>query len=208
MQRCSWVVEPANTWSNLAYVLVGLGLWTLARRSSSAQLRFFAPAAIGVGVASGIYHASYTFVLQIFDFLAMYVFCYLLICLNLRRLGVLGSADWRRRFWQLVVGTTLLTVGLDLLEVPIQAVVALLIVVIVASEFWIQRRGDRATLHFFVLAMALIAAGAVFSVLDVTRTWCDPTHPFLQGHAIWHTLSALALFAAYFHYRQFETILT
>jgi hypothetical protein len=25
-----------------------------------------------------------------------------------------------------------------------------------------------------------------------------------EGHAIWHVLSALCLFAAYFHYRQFE----
>jgi hypothetical protein len=37
----------------------------------------------------------------------------------------------------------------------------------------------------------------------VTRTWCDPWHPWLQGHAFWHVLSALCLFAAYFHYRQF-----
>ena len=42
MQRCSWVVEPANTWSNLAYLVVGVVIYFAARRSPSPQLRFFA----------------------------------------------------------------------------------------------------------------------------------------------------------------------
>lgn len=204
-QRCAWVVEPANAWSNLAYLAVGVALWWAARNSSSPQLRFFAPAAVLVGLASGIYHASYSFVLQILDFFGMYVFCYLLLTLNLRRLGLLEAADWRRRLWQLVAATTALTVALDFLEVPIQGVVLLLIAAIVASELWIRRREPSFGIAWFALAMALIGAGAVFSLLDVTRTWCDPGHAFLQGHALWHVLSALCLFAVFFHYRQFES---
>ncbi len=203
-QRCAYVVEPANAWSNLAYVLVAALLWWLARGSAAPQLRFFAPAAAIVGAASGIYHASYTFVLQVLDFLGMYVFCYLLITLNLRRLGALSPRGWRRRFWQLVLGTTLLTVAVDFLEVPIQGLVFLLIVAIVATELWLMRRQPGASQRYFALALGLLTTGAIFSALDVTRTWCDPTHPFLQGHALWHVLSALSLVAAYLHYRQFE----
>jgi hypothetical protein len=201
-QRCSWIVEPANTWSNLAYVIVGLALWYAARGSSSSQIRFFGPAAVIVGVASGIYHSSYTFVLQILDFFGMYVFLYLLITLNLRRLGRVGSA-WQRVYWPLVLGTTALTVALDFLGVTIQGIVFVLIVATAASEAWLWRREPGASHGMFLLALALIAAGGVFSALDVTRTWCDPWHPWLQGHAFWHVLSALCLFAAYFHYRQF-----
>jgi hypothetical protein len=51
--------------------------------------------------------------------------------------------------------------------------------------------------------MAALAAGGVFSALDVTRTWCDP-HSLLQGHAIWHVLSAICLGFAFLHYRQLE----
>ena len=47
----------------------------------------------------------------------------------------------------------------------------------------------------------------MFSLLDVTRTWCLPGHAYLQGHAIWHVLSALCLLALYFHYTQFEETL-
>jgi len=204
LQRCAWVVEPANTWSNLGYVLVAVGLFFAVRGSPSPHLRFFAPAALLVGLTSGIYHASYTFALQVGDFFGMYVFCYLLLTLNLRRLGLLGSGDWRRRFWQLVLASTALTVVVDFLEVPIQGLIFLLIVAIVASELWLRRRGALATLHWFGLAVALLTTGAVCSLLDVTRTWCDPSHPFLQGHAFWHLLSALSLAAAYLHFRQFE----
>ncbi len=203
-QRCSYVVEPANAWSNLAYVVVGLLLIRLARSSPSAQIRFFGPAAILVGLGSGIYHASYTFALQVLDFFAMYVFCYLLLTLNLRRLGRLGADRWWRRYWELVLATTLLTVAIDFLEIPIQGIVFVLIVGIVGSELVVRSRKPRGSIGWFLLAMALLAAGGVASALDVTRTLCDPRHPFLQGHAIWHVLSAACLLAAYFHYRQFE----
>jgi len=205
LERCAWVVEPANTWSNLAYVGVGIALLWLARDAASREVRFFGPAALIVGVSSGIYHASTTFVLQVLDFLAMYVFCFLLLTVNARRAGWLRAEAWPARFAQLVVGTTLLTVAVDFLEVPIQGLVFLLILAIVGSELWLRRREPAgASFGFFLLAMALIAGAAVFSLLDVTRTWCDPRHPFLQGHAIWHVLSAASLFAAWLHYRQFD----
>jgi hypothetical protein len=209
MQRCAWVVEPANTWSNLAYLLVAALLWWAARRTRarSAHLRFFAPAALLVGAASGIYHASYTFVLQILDFFGMYVFCYLLLVVNLQRLGFVAARDWRRRFWQLVLGSTALTVAVDFLEVPIQALVLLLILALVGSELWLRLRSPGASLRFFALGVGLLCAGSAFSLLDVTRTWCQPTHPVLQGHAIWHVLSALSLGAAFAHYLQFDAAL-
>jgi hypothetical protein len=32
--------------------------------------------------------------------------------------------------------------------------------------------------------------------------WCDPGDHLVQGHALWHVLSALSLLAAYFHDRR------
>jgi hypothetical protein len=201
------VVEPANAWSNLGYVAIGIALIWLARGSRSAMLRAFGPAAIVVGVSSGVYHASYTFVLQILDFFAMYVLCYLLLAVNLRRLGALGPRSWIAAYAALVAGTTALTVAADFAGIRIQWIVFALIVAIVASELLLRARAAASpyAMRWFVLAIAAIAAGGVFSALDVTRTWCDPHHPFLQGHAIWHLLSAACLAFAYLHYRQFES---
>ena len=203
-QQCSWVVEPANTYSNLAYILVGLVLYVLVRRCSSDHLRAFAPAAITVGVASGIYHASYTFVLQILDFVGMYVFLGLLLTLTARRAGWLSAENWRRYFVQGVVGLTGFTVALDFLEVPIQAIVFLMMLVVVVGEVRLQRSATDTSLASLGVAVALLTAAGAFSFLDVTRTWCLPDHPFLQGHAIWHVLSATSLLACFHYYRQFE----
>ena len=52
-----------------------------------------------VGLASGIYHASYTFVLQVLDFFGMYVFCGLLLAVNAVGLAVaLYSIDYMKRY--------------------------------------------------------------------------------------------------------------
>jgi hypothetical protein len=40
----------------------------------------------------------------------------------------------------------------------------------------------------------------VCSVLDVSRVWCEPANHWLQGHAVWHVLSALALLFTARHY--------
>jgi uncharacterized membrane protein len=133
----------------------------------------------------------------------MYVFCYLLLALNLRRLGLLSGERWALRVAQLIGATTALTVGVDFLGVPIQGLVFALIVAVVVTELALWLRRGRYPVGWFALAAGLIGAGAVCSALDVTRTWCDPTS-WLQGHALWHVLSALCLLAAYFHYRQFE----
>ena len=85
---------------------------------------------------------------------------------------------------------------------PIQALVFFLIVALLWQEFTIHRRSHDATdYRWFAAALALIAAAAVFSALDVTRAWCDPADHWLQGHAVWHVLSAAALLALFHFYR-------
>jgi hypothetical protein len=213
LQRCSWIVEPANTWSNLSYLLVAVVLFAAARRSPSPHVRAFAPAAAFVGLASGIYHASYTFALQILDFAGMYVFCALMLTLAARRAGWIGPERWRGVLLGGVAAATALTVLADFTGLPIQLLVFALIVAIVVLELRLARAtpGPGSTpprLRAFSLGMLSIGAGSIFSLLDVSRLWCWPAHPFLQGHAIWHLLSALSLLACYAHYRQFESELT
>jgi hypothetical protein len=88
---CAWIAEPANTWSNLAYVLAAAALFALARRESSRTLRFFAPAALAVGLCSLVYHASVAFATQVLDFFGMYFYFLFLLALNLVRLGALRN---------------------------------------------------------------------------------------------------------------------
>ena len=203
---CSWVTAPANTWSNLGYIFFGVILWKLAARSSSLALRRFGPAVVIVGVTSLIYHASYNFFTQVADFFGMFVFCFLLILLNLRRLGWLKSDQKLIRwFWGLTLGMTGFIVVLDRMGIVIQWALGVSVLGIVVTEY-VNRRKFGATypMKYFWLAALSITAGIMFSALDLSRTWCDPTHHVLQGHALWHLLSGLCLFLSFFHYRYFE----
>jgi hypothetical protein len=198
-QLCSVVVEPANTWSNLGYVFAGIALLALGLRRDDRTLRIFGAAEIVVGVASFVYHMSYTGVLQVLDFFGMYVFTNLLIALNLVRLGALS----RERLWRVyatsVVALTALTVALRFTPFPIQGIVFVAILAIVATELLDRRpRIDR---RFFWASLATLTVGAGFSAADVTGAFCDPGNHFVQGHAVWHLLGAVSLVFAAFHYR-------
>jgi hypothetical protein len=81
-----------------------------------------------------------------------------------------------------------------------------LILVILAQELSIRRRSRAVGFGFvagyrsFAAALLLLSAAGAASLADVTRTWCDPTNHWLQGHALWHLLSAGALYALYRFY--------
>ena len=204
-QQCSWVVEPANTWSNLGYIIVGLLLLNAAKNSKSKILKFFGPAALIVGFSSFVYHMSYTFAFQIFDFLGMYVFCYMLLALNGTRLGAIKKTQQMKLLWAATFVTTIATVVADFANIPIQALVFVLILIIATSEFVIHARNKNYSLKYFGMAMSSMIVAATFSFLDVSRIWCHPENKVLHGHAIWHMFGALALGLLFLHYRQFES---
>jgi len=218
-QVCGVVVEPANTWSNLAYVFIGLGLWLWGRgalRRGDLRGRVavtFGVAELVVGVFSFAFHMSYSGFLQILDFAAMFVFVGLTLTLNLVRLGWL-VADRRARAYALgVLAFTALTVGLRFTAFPIQLVTPVLILATVVTEVMLAVRGARARRAggvaagtryrwFFASVLTLVGAAAC-SMADASRAWCDPGDHVLQGHAVWHVLSAVSLLFAWAFYAQF-----
>lgn len=216
---CAWVNEPANAWSNLAYVLAGLWLVLSTRGGQTLAapdgrpsiLRFFAPIVALVGVCSFIYHASNVYLTQMLDFLGMYLFCFLLLGLNAMRLGWLTGSGFPRFFLASVAGLTGITSVVVRFGFPIQSLISLLTLAILVTEFLIRRRhqaagggSHRYHLSAFFLSFALLIAGAACSASDLTRRWCDPSNRFIQGHAAWHVLSALSLLASFYHFRQFS----
>lgn len=212
---CAWINEPANAWSNLAYLLAALWIYLRAGRTLPAgPLRWFAPVLATVGICSGIYHASNVHVTQMLDFLGMYLFCFLLLGINGVRMGVLRASQFAT--W-LTVSSALATVGTTLavrVGIPIQGFIGLLTLALVVTEALLRRQNTAAAegptyrLQPFFGSLALLTAAACCSALDVSRTWCDPQNHILQGHAAWHVLSACSLLVAFYHYRQFAARLT
>lgn len=204
LERCAWVVNPFGTWSNALYLVLGVAMIAEARRRDSRALALFGPASLFVGVCSAVYHASYTWLLQFFDYLGMFVFCFLVIAVNARRLGWIAPQRQTALFLAGVGIFSALVPALFYVGVPIQGLVGLLILAILGQEAAARARfGPHPAYPLFGLALALLAAAGLASLLDITRIWCVPAS-WLQGHAIWHVLSAAALFALFRFYAGLE----
>ncbi len=200
-ELCAWIVNPADTWSNLGYIALGLFMWQGARRTRRADLALFGPASIAVGVFSFAYRASYTWALQFFDFVGMFLFCFTVLARNAVRLGWIAPRRELRFFALGVLGASALVPPLFELGVPIQLSVALCIAVGLWQEWVLRQRSEAPPLpRAYPIGLALLAGAALCSALDVTRVVCDPENHWLQGHAAWHLLTALALFAFFRFY--------
>ncbi|MAZ48155.1 MAG: hypothetical protein CME65_06310 [Halobacteriovoraceae bacterium] len=199
---CSWVSEPANTWSNLAFIIIACLLEYLSRnKERDFDSEFFMKLLFITGFASGIYHASNNYLTQLLDFLAMYTIIFWAIGINLKKLGKLHDGS---KFYFFGGFTTLFLVVTHLAylkQVPIQFLIVVAALIFFYSEWQVKKIANR-DYKFLILGSGLIILGEIFSLLDLNRVICEPTNHFFQGHAIWHVLSACGLGAFYFHFAQ------
>jgi len=212
--RAGFAAQPANTWSNLAYVAVGIliGLRAMrdlgsvsapSNRMTTSPLHGSAYASVValIGPGSMALHASTTRWGATADVFAMYVWASFALAYAVQRL--LGTTT--RRFVALWLAlSALLTLRL-LTGVPslpdnfgfgiVVAAYACLEGYIVTSE---PTRYDRRWLA--VAALTFVVAFAIWRASHTGGPLCDP-HSLLQGHAVWHVLTAASAGALYLFYR-------
>jgi hypothetical protein len=203
---CEWVVTPANAWSNLAYIFVA---WWIAKewkhRKDPGVLKLYAPAALLVGFASFVYHASYTFFFQVFDFAGMYSFIFLPLMTQFWTLGWVKESQILPRYIGAVLFFTVLTVAFYFLSIPLQLIMVFLILSVIGLEFLRRSKLRKANLTWrsadFYVAFVLLFGGATLSALDLSGKFCDPANHWLQGHSLWHLCTGAALIFVYRHFR-------
>jgi hypothetical protein len=158
-----------------------------------------------VGLFSFAFHATNNFATQLLDFIGMYVLAFLLLALNLQRVGWLTREQVGRVHVGLTVACTLAVPVMRLARIPYQLVVLAAVLVIVGTEVYLSRRaGPRESYRDFWWAVGFMALATACSVADVRRMWCQPDNHWLQGHAVWHVSSALALLFAARHHAGLE----
>jgi len=217
----------ANTFSNLAYVTVGLyacalaladrrRAWQAGPEASSGNVVVATPAlsmlfglsCLWLGFSSGLFHASLTRAGQRFDVAAMYPPLLSLLAIAAARAlpaligrrfgagvpmwGVLAAAVvvaeialWRWK-WSMSATTVLSTL------------IAAMAGVTVAEHLRWPGRFRSAWLGW---GACLLAAGIACRQSDVARSFPVGPDSWLQGHALWHVLTAAALGTLYLHER-------
>ena len=95
-ELCAWIEQPANTWSNLAYVIVGVVIWRRAQREHKRPLAAIGAIEVLIAFGSFYFHASSTYLGEVMDVSAMFLFSGYWLVFNLWRFH--GPARrWRPR---------------------------------------------------------------------------------------------------------------
>ncbi|MBN2440771.1 MAG: ceramidase domain-containing protein, partial [Spirochaetales bacterium] len=70
----SIIMQPANAWTNIAYVIIALYLYFRFRsQDKKSIIRLLPPIALLVGITSFIYHSQFYFVFQVMDLSSMFL---------------------------------------------------------------------------------------------------------------------------------------
>lgn len=188
---CSIINEPANTWSNLAYIIVGLILLRVIKDST---LHRFGPTLIVIGFLSGIYHATNNYLTQYFDFISMFFMMSFLLAFNMNRLFRNLCSNFFATFWFFAFLNSTIFMIFDIVDLPVQKIMLMNTVPIVLLDLFAGwQEGRLKQYRFFFLSLFFLIAAQAFAIMDIKRIYCEPENHFLHGHVLWHLFSAVGL---------------
>lgn len=221
---CEAIVQPANTWSNLGFLFVGLsclfiGINDLKVRTpdvSNLMVRYpIFSIIIGISciylfIGSFLYHASLTLAFQKFDITGMYAVVLSFIGYMVFRLFPTRYAKRKGKFKSchhlFAVIAVLLNVVFfaGLWKVNINFLFPVICLIGIAINIVYNRINK---VHYqllykriFQLSIFVIIVSFICWILDRQDIWCSPDS-FFQGHAVWHILCSVSIFLMYISLR-------
>jgi hypothetical protein len=208
------VAQPANSWSNAGFVFAGLAVLAhLQRRGPSLMAsdafypRLYGALGVFLGVASFAFHGTLRAWGGAADLISMYAYAAFIVAYDLARIG-----RWTRRGFLAWFVPVAAVPSAALAFVPPQhgkwvfaGLVALALAVELAVSFpalrpWAPRPIDPARRPWFWTGLgSFVVANIVWNLSRTEGPWCEP-HSLLQGHALWHLLSAFAVWCFYLYF--------
>jgi len=196
----SWISQPANAFSNIVYVLVGLFLLIYYRKNKNNVMQILPIMAILVGITSFLYHASFSFFFQVFDLASMFLLSSFLVVFNLKRLGVVKNF-FVSFYLVLLVQIVLLLI---IREKSGEFIFGILVVFSIILEIILAFRSKNIIYRDYLFAILTFAVAWSIWLLDINRIVCDPANHIINGHALWHIINSFSILFLYRFYRQFK----
>jgi hypothetical protein len=187
---CHWISEPANTLSNVAYLIVAFGIWRGAKGKT--KIKHLAVAIALMGIFSAVYHASNFSLTQLADFVGMFIALGFLLGMSCSSLWPGQHLSPMRFSFRVVIFFTPVSVVMYVFQWPAQILIMILGGTLAALEIThVLKTKLRIRELAAACLFAILAAAATF--VDHRRILCIPGHHVIQGHALWHVFSATAL---------------
>lgn len=200
----SLVLQPANSWSSLGYVLAGFMMIVLGRsRGWQSAMTPVAAIVLGitaiiVGLGSVLLHATLTLWGQFFDVLGMYLVGSFLLVSALARWMRLPE---RRAIMLYLLLCAVLVAGLIAVPETRRWLFAVVLVFAIVVELAAARpRRPGIQVRWYLLGIATNAVAFLLWNLDQHGYACRPDS-LIQGHAAWHLLGAVSLWLTFLYYR-------
>lgn len=180
--------QPMNTWSNLAFLVVGL---LALRKRKDAAARWFAISCTVLCLGSGAFHSFLTLAGQrwdvigmffVFNFLAVYA---MFVTHKLKGFGFAVGLS-------AVISVAMAFFVADLSSTRVLAIASVFIV----GHLVLAVIDKTASIKEILKALAPFGLAFLFRQLDVSGTLCNPTSMF-QGHAVWHIFAAWGIYEIY-----------
>ncbi len=200
---CQFPAEPANAWSNLAYVLFGLLILRLAKREQRWNLWPAGVTAILIGFCSFSFHAYPVFLTEFVDLFSMYLLSIYMLAVQLYRALGWGIRNSVAAYFLLLTCSTMV---LWWAREPGITIFSIQIVGALALEAWIasRQRDNPTEYRYFFVLIGFFALSLGFWLLDLHRIVCIPDNHLLQGHALWHITNSTCFYWMYRYAAQFD----
>lgn len=201
----AFIRQPADTYSNLGFLYIGVVMLVFAfqdrRREPTIFLHqypiwsfLYAGALIATFLASGFFHASLTRFAEWLDLAAVFAAALLPVFFNFHRL----QAHYQKQTasvgpWITIYLASLTLACISIFQINAWWTFPAAILMIALSSVWLQLVGRWPGGWKWALgSMLMTAFAAMWFVFDIQRILCD-SQSWLQPHALWHLSDAAAV---------------
>jgi len=189
-----FLAQPVNAVSSLAFLVFGIiALFSMSSRATAERSNrlVFGALMIATGIGSVLFHGPQG---QASKYLHDVTFVVTLLAIATMNLaGILGWSQ--RRTWTNLGGVSAVVATLLLVwPSSTNAIAGLTFLSLVGVDVALRRSGTIHRRWWFTAVVAMVVAGLFFASGRTGGPLCDSSSLF-QGHALWHVLSATALWA-------------
>lgn len=198
---CGIIREPANTWSNIGYLIVAIAAYRSKYVQSARVKLMFCLSSFCLFWGSTFFHASGTFLGRKVDVATMYMVSSVILSLSFQRYFKMKDAAASILFCLLLALSFVALFGFGI-GTPFFASQLFASVVL---EYLLRKSNVKLETRFVVASVTTFLAGYGVWILDVKKMVCDPENHFISGHAVWHLTAALAIWFIFLSYRNFNS---